>query len=113
MDYTVDGRVFRAAINSENGEVGSETRFYYHQSGKDIRADYSGGQIERGQLLGVMEADGRLRFAYHHLNVTGELMSGQCISTPGWTDGGKLYFDENWQWLSGDCSCGTSRIIEV
>ena len=50
---------------------------------------------------------------YHHLNDKGDFMLGKCLSTPERLPDGRLRFKEQWQWLSGDMSAGSSEIEEV
>jgi len=50
MNY--DNRIFRGKTNSDNGEVSESTRFHYHQSGDQIWAEYSGGDVVKGHLQG-------------------------------------------------------------
>ena len=113
MEYNLDGKVFRSVSNSENGEVGAETRFHYRQTAGIVTADYSGGSIVVGHLIAKMLDGGRLDMRYHHLNDKGDLMLGTCTSTPARLPDGRLRFTEEWQWLSGDRSSGSSVIEEV
>lgn len=111
--YSVDGRVFRSVSNSPGGDVGNSTVFHYHQQGDLVWAEYAGGEVRMGHLLGRMMSDGRLDFRYHHVTVGGDVKLGMCVSTPTWAQGGRLSFLESWQWLSGDRSMGESVIEEV
>ena len=111
MNY--DGRIFRPVINSPNGQVTGQTEFYYRQQGNLLSATYSGGGISHGQMLGLVEDDGSLRFHYHHLTDRGELRSGVCASTPEQLPDGRLRLHECWEWTSGDRSAGTSVVEEV
>ncbi|EEU38978.1 uncharacterized protein NECHADRAFT_43732 [Fusarium vanettenii 77-13-4] len=109
-----DGKVFGSASNTSNGEVGAETRFHYHQDGKIVWAEYSGGSIVRGTLIAtVKEEDNSLDMRYQHVNKEGELMTGQCKSTPEVLADGRLRMHEKWKWTSGDRSEGESIIEEV
>ncbi len=47
-DICYDGRRFITKMNSENGEVSEQTTFTYHQNGKLLWAEYSGGNIFKG-----------------------------------------------------------------
>lgn len=111
MNY--HNRVFRAKSNAANGEVNAQTRFHYLQKGNQLSGHYSGGEIVEGHLLGLVNADGSLDFYYHHINTLGKVMAGKCHSVPHYDDNGKLSFHEQWQWLTGDQSCGQSVIEEV
>jgi hypothetical protein len=113
VKYNLEGKVFRSVSNTGNGEVGSDTLFYYHQDGEVVTAEYSGGSIVTGHLIAIVLPDGRLDMRYHHINDRGELMLGTCISTPELTSDGRLKFKESWQWLSGDMSIGCSEIEEL
>ena len=113
MSPTYHNRRFRSVATSGNGEVDAATLFLYQQDGDVIWADYSGGAIVRGHLLGLVRPDGSLDFHYHHLNWEGALMTGICISTPEVLPDGRLRLHERWRWTSGDGSSGESVIEEV
>ncbi len=108
-----DGRRFIPKVNSENGEVDGQTLFTYHQNGSVLWAEYKGGEVLRGTLVGIVSQEGSLDFVYHHLNTSMQLRMGKCHSTPRVLTDGKLELQEEWQWLSGDCSRGTSLLEEV
>lgn len=63
-----DKRGFRSISNSETGEVSGETRFYYHQQGNVVWAEYKGGGIVFGQLIARVLPDDSLEMRYQHLN---------------------------------------------
>lgn len=113
MTYDLDGKVFRSIVNSDNGEVGGETRFEYRQAGDVVTATYRGGSIVEGHLIAKVREGGVLDMRYHHVNDRGELMLGTCRSTPERLSDGRLRFHEEWQWLSGDLSSGRSVIEEL
>ena len=113
MTYDLDGKVFRSIGNSDNGEVGSDTRFHDRQTGDVVTATYGGGSIVHGHLIAKVREGGVLDMRYHHINDRGELMLGTCRSTPELLPDGRLRFHEEWQWLSGDQSSGRSVIEEV
>ena len=108
--FSLDGRNFVAVENSESGEVSEQTIFAYHQKDNAIWAEYSGGSIVKGFLIGTMDGNHCLSFSYQHLNINGELKSGSCHSRPC-VENGKLRFYEEWQWASGEA--GTSIIEEL
>ena len=113
MKYNLEGKVFRSVTNTQNGEVGVETVFYYRQNGELVSAEYCGGTIVSGHLMALVLENGQLDTRYHHLNNRGEFMLGKCLSTPEVLPDGRLKFKESWQWLSGDGSAGYSEIEEV
>lgn len=106
-----DGRNFVVVANSENGEVSDRTVFHYHQEHDIVWADYSGGDVSKGFLLGKAENSG-LSFTYQHINHQGQLRMGKCLSQPQILPDGRLRLNERWQWLYGDCSTGCSVVEE-
>lgn len=112
MNRMYDNKRFRSVINTDNGEVGAETVFYYRQDGNIVWADYAGGSIVKGFLLATVQPDGSLDMRYQHVNQTGDLMTGRCHSTPELLADGRLRLHERWQWTSGDLSSGESIVEE-
>lgn len=108
-----NGRRFRTAVNTENGEVSNETIFNYYQQNSEVWADYSGGSVLRGSIIGKVNEEGVIDMVYHHLSNTGELRAGKCHSVPEVMNDGKIRLHETWQWTSGDGSSGQSIIEEI
>ena len=112
-DINYDGRKFIPKMNSENGEVGEQTNFTYHQNGNLLWAEYSGGDILKGSLIGKVLCNGELDFVYHHMNRNMQIKTGKCHSVPTVLENGKIELSEQWQWTSGDYSKGESLLVEV
>lgn len=114
MSYMVNynNKRFRPVANTENGETSPETVFHYRQNGKILSADYSGGKILQGHLIGLVDEAGVIEMRYHQVNENNELMTGTCRSEPELLPNGKIRLHETWQWTSGDKSTGTSIIEE-
>jgi hypothetical protein len=108
-----DGRVFRPVQTGETGEADSGTTFRYFQDGDLVWAEYEGGSIAKGHLVAIADASGCLNMRYHHVNTSGELMTGICGSIPEVLPDGRLRLLEKWQWTSGDLSSGESILEEV
>lgn len=113
MKYHLEGKRFRLVSTTDNGQVGKATVFDYHQDGDRVWAEYSGGDIVRGNLIAIRQPDGTLDMRYHHITIHDELMHGTCQSTPSIAKDNLIQFDERWKWLSGDMSMGTSVIREI
>lgn len=107
-----DGKLFVPKMNTENGEVDGQTIFSYHQSGSLLWADYSGGEIIKGHLLGSVDANGELDFYYQHMNEQNQMRVGKCHSIPNKLENGKIELHEQWQWINGDKSNGSSVLEE-
>jgi hypothetical protein len=113
MQFDYNGRVFRSIANSGNGEVSAETIFHYRQRGNIVWATYEGGSIAFGTLIAKMDPNGVLSMRYSHVNNSGALMTGECVSTPELLSDGRYRLHERWQWTSGDRTSGESVIEEV
>lgn len=108
-----NGRKFVTKSNTDNGEVDGQTVFCYYQKENVIWAEYKGGEIKQGFLIGTADKEGNLLFTYQHLNESGELRLGKCNSKPVFLENGKLEMHEEWQWLNGDKSKGLSVLSEI
>lgn len=73
-----DGKFFVPWENTENGEVDGNTVFAYHQRGNILWADYSGGEILKGNLVGTVSESGELDFYYQHINEQKQIRAGVC-----------------------------------
>ncbi|KAF2333618.1 n-acetylglutamate synthase [Flavobacterium ginsenosidimutans] len=107
-----NNKIFKPVSNSENGETSNETAFLYKQEGNILSAEYSGGKIIKGHLIGLVDKEGNIEMRYHQVNEKGELMTGICHSKPEILENGKIRLHETWQWTSGDQSKGNSVIEE-
>jgi hypothetical protein len=110
---TYENRRFASVANTPNGEVTGDTTFEYRQRGDVAWAEYAGGAVRKGMLVAVVAADGALDMRYQHVNANGELMTGECRSTPEVLADGRIRLHEKWRWTSGDQSSGTSVVEEI
>ncbi|EOZ97123.1 hypothetical protein A33Q_1771 [Indibacter alkaliphilus LW1] len=111
MNY--NNKTFKAVENSKNGESSASTTFHYRQDGKIIQAEYEGGEIVKGQILGKVDEAGNIDMVYQHINVDGAIRTGKCRSSPYFAKDGRLRLKEVWQWTNGDLSTGMSEIEEI
>ena len=112
MKINYDNKKFRPIQNTQNGETSEETIFEYKQNGNILTSEYSGGKIQKGHLLGLVDDNGAIEMRYHQVNDNGQLMTGICFSKPEILENGKIRLHENWQWTSGDKSKGNSILEE-
>lgn len=108
----LNNKKFKSLSNSDNGEVSDATIFHYYQQEQCIWAEYHGGEIIRGFIVGKIVND-QLEFTYQHLNTAFELMTGKCISSPAINESGKITLHERWQWTCRDFSIGESILVEI
>lgn len=108
-----DNKYFKAVSNTDNGETSEDTIFHYQQERSIITANYAGGKIKKGHLIGKVDMNGSINMRYHQINLNDELMTGTCRSVPEIMENGKIRLHESWQWTSGDCSAGQSIVQEL
>ncbi|MEH0157423.1 n-acetylglutamate synthase [Limibacter armeniacum] len=113
MKINYHNKRFRPVSNTENGETSEETIFHYKQEGNVLTSEYSGGQIVKGHLIGLVSEEGEINMRYHQVNAKGELMTGICYSKPEVLPNGKIRLFEKWRWTSADMSEGESIIEEI
>jgi hypothetical protein len=101
-----DGRIFRPAGNPPDAPTGR-----YHQNGKLIWAEFGGGRLYFGRLVGTCDDDGTITATYCQLATDGTVTAGQVTSIPSYTAAGTLTLTEHYHRLDG--ANGTSVIEEV
>ncbi len=111
MKINLNNKTFKALENSSNGEVSNETIFHYFQEKSVVWADYKGGSITKGFLIGKIVGD-TIEFNYQHINESMELLTGKCKSQPQINIEGRVELLEQWQWTCKDFSKGSSVLIE-
>jgi GNAT superfamily N-acetyltransferase len=112
-DSRYDEKKFAIKNNTDNGDVSSDTIFLYHQIDNVIWAEYYGGNIVKGNILGNVNTDFTLDFFYHHINIDGKVRIGKCHSVPIITNDNKLELHEEWQWLNEDMTKGKTILFEI
>ncbi|MFJ2258423.1 hypothetical protein ACIOKD_08730 [Streptomyces sp. NPDC087844] len=111
MARSLDGLVLAPVADQAPGQVGTRTRFSYHERDGAVWAEYAGGDVVRGHLVGTREGD-RLDFRYVQLKTDGTTSSGHCVSQVAETPDGRVRLAETWEWESQEGS-GTSVVEEV
>ncbi len=112
-EFNLDGKKFRLIENSDNGETSDYTIFSYYQKDNIIWADYAGGNILKGNLLGKIFPDNHLEFNYIHINQENKTRIGKCESYPEILGDKRIRFHETWEWLDENLSQGKSIIEEI
>ncbi|ANP54538.1 hypothetical protein J2Z21_001861 [Streptomyces griseochromogenes] len=111
MARSLDGLIMAPVADQAAGQVGTHTRFAYHEKDGEIWAEYAGGDIVRGHLVGTRKGD-RLDFRYVQLGRDGTTSSGHCVSTVVELPDGRVRLAETWEWESRPGS-GTSVVEQV
>lgn len=113
MKLSLDNRVFIPVENSDNGVVSSKTRFHFWQQGIVFYADYFGGDVREGHIIGQFNDNGHGEMLYHCLTTDRDLKAGKATAKFSENQDGRLVMDLDWQWISGDESQGVSRYEEI
>ncbi|GLX34029.1 hypothetical protein Sros01_01020 [Streptomyces roseochromogenus] len=108
MARSLDGLVFVPVADQAPGQVGRQTRFEYHEQDGRVWAEYRGGDVVRGHLVGTRSGD-TVDFRYVQLRLDGTTASGHCVSLVRALADGRLRLEETWTWESQEGS-GTSVV---
>lgn len=111
MARSLDGLVLAPVADQAPGQVGTRTRFTYHEGDGLIWAEYAGGDVVRGHLVGTRDGD-VLDFRYVQLKQDGTTSSGHCVTTVVDLADGRVRLEERWEWESQEGG-GTSVVEEV
>ena len=109
---TLDKVKMTVISTAENGVVNKDTLFTFTQVENVVEAEYAGGKIKKGYLIG--QTDGHvLRFSYCQLQTDGVLDNGvsSCELSVGET--GKLRLVEHFEWKSRPGETGVNVFEEI
>ena len=76
MQFRLDGLRMHAVQTAKTGVINKDTIFEFTQVGDRVWADYSGGKVERGYLVGVVSGN-KLNFRYCQMSIDGDLEGGE------------------------------------
>ena len=99
---------------SKNGVVNEETVFLFEQDENTVKANYSGGKISIGYLVGQLNGS-VLKFTYCQQRTSGELDHGEseCILSID-ENSGKVRLEENFRMETDDSiEIGTNIFMEI
>jgi hypothetical protein len=95
-----------------NGVVNHLTVFTFSQTGNMVSAEYSGGKIAKGYLVGAI-TDNKLSFCYCQLQTDGKMDNGRSDCEIARSEKGKLQLVEHFQWGSRNDETGTNVFEEL
>jgi hypothetical protein len=111
VDFNFHNKTFYLVENSESGKVNADTIFKYQQEKNIITADYSGGTVKYGKIIGTLHKD-ILTMLYQCVTLENELKAGKAIAKVSLNKENKILLKLNWQWLNGNQEKGISEYIE-
>ncbi|WP_226481662.1 hypothetical protein [Natrinema amylolyticum] len=98
-EISLDGRILAGVANDEDGEVGADTVFEFEQDGNRIYANYSGGAIVDGHLVGTFDGE-QWDIRYVQINENNETATGHSIGDVELLDDGRIRVEDEWEWES-------------
>jgi hypothetical protein len=111
IPVSYDGRRFRAVADGTDG--GDASSAVYRQDGDLLWAEFSGGGVRRGMLVGTCGPDGVLDFGYSMVTGTGEVICGRCHSLPERMPDGRIRLAEHWERFGPHAGTGVSYLEEA
>ena len=109
---SLNGRRFNVASTAASGVVGPETIFNFGQDGSFVSAEYAGGRIRRGYLVGVLE-DAKLTFRYCQIQLDGRLDGGVSECSVETLPDGRVRIIEAFEWASRPGETGVNVFEEL
>jgi hypothetical protein len=97
---------------STNGVVKEETVFVFSQTNDQVHAEYAGGRIAKGFLVGKIR-NGELHFSYCQLQMDGRLDNGISTCILSTSPEGKITLTEHFEWKSRPGEVGTNVFQEI
>ena len=93
--------------------VGEAPVAHYHQQADLVWAEFTGGHVRRGSVVGTRTPDGELSLTYCMVLRTGEIIAGRSYSTPERLADGRIRLFETWQRYAPHAAAGTSYLEEL
>lgn len=98
-EISLDGRTLAGVANDEAGEVDADTLFNFEQEGERIYANYSGGAIVDGHLVGTFDGK-QWDIRYVQINEAGETATGHSVGNVELLSDGRIRVEDEWEWES-------------
>ena len=95
-----------------NGVVNKDTVFSFTHEGNVVQAEYAGGKIRKGFLVGEI-TDNILQFSYCQLQTDGVLDTGVSSCELSMDDAGKVILIEHFEWKSRPGETGVNVFREI
>ncbi len=97
---------------AETGVVNEDTIFHFTQHDEHVEASYSGGQIVKGFLVGIMKGQ-ELAFTYCQLQKDQQLDNGVSQAELRMDSDGKILLVEHFEWKSRPGEKGTNTFRQI
>lgn len=95
------------------GVVNHETIFQFSQNENVVTAEYEGGKIRNGFLVGRFTTENQLKFTYCQMQVDGTLDNGASQCEVSKNENGKITLTEHFEWASRPGEFGVNIFEEL
>jgi len=95
------------------GVVNHETIFYFQQKNNMVSAEYTGGKIQQGFLVGRFDEKDHFLFSYCQLQIDGKLDNGASECEVSKDQDGKILLTEHFEWASRPGEFGVNVFKEL
>ncbi len=112
-DISLDGVKMNVVKTAENGVVNHETIFTFVQKDNVITAEYAGGKIRKGFLVGAFRHSNQLEFSYCQMQLDGKLDNGVSTCEVAKNPDGRITLTEHFEWKSRPGEFGTNVFQEL
>lgn len=96
-----------------NGVVNEETIFHFSQKEDVVTADYEGGKIQKGFLVGKRVGESLLVFSYCQMQLDGRLDNGCSQCEISKNENGEILLIEYFEWASRPGEYGVNILQEL
>lgn len=110
---TLDGIKMNVITTAENGVVNHETIFHFSQKDGIVSAEYQGGKISKGFLVGNLPTQNQLEFSYCQMQIDGKLDNGVSTCQLSKNENGKITLTEHFEWKSRPGEFGINVFQEL
>jgi len=109
----LDGVKMNVVKTADNGVVNHETIFNFSQKDGIVTAEYQGGKISKGFLVGKLPTPEQLEFSYCQMQIDGKLDNGVSSCQLSKNEDGKIILTEYFEWKSRPGEFGTNVFQEL
>ena len=109
----LDKVVMKVIKTADNGVVNEKTFFHFSQNGNTVSAEYMGGKIKLGFLVGRFLSENQLSFSYCQMQLDGKLDNGISVCEVTSDQEGKITLLEHFEWQSRPGEFGTNIFQEI
>lgn len=113
MKFCLDKVRMNVIETAENGVVNHETIFLFSQKEEIVSAEYAGGKISQGFLVGRFPSENQLLFSYCQMQIDGTLDNGVSLCELSKNENGKITLTEHFEWKSRPGEFGTNIFQEL